>query len=154
MKKPTYKVIQKGLLTLGFAAGLSLSGAAMAAGKIAILSNDVNVDTGEEFGATIVLSGDGQYDVYAGVTGGVFGQDLFAFAPTGEFVLVDWVTPPPKLKDNVELSQLSVKERIISLLPRMPLDGLGGTYIIYVGLTKPGQFPDFPIFDYLAVEVK
>jgi hypothetical protein len=153
-KKRLYKLIPKGLLTLGFAAGLSLSpGIATAAGQIAVVSNDTDVDSGEEFGATLVLSGDGRYDVYAGVTGGVFGEMIYAFTPTGDFIPVDWIAPPPKLKDNVELSQLSVKERIISLLPKIPLAGYAGSYIIYVGLTTPGQL-DFPIFDALEVEVK
>jgi len=130
-----YTAISKGLLTFGMAIGLSLSsGMAAAVGQITVATNDTVIETGEEFSAIVALNGDGRYDVYIGITGGVFGSDFQAFNADG--ALVPWVQaegPPPKLRDNVDLDSLSVKDKIISLLGRMPLDG-------YTGLSAPGQF--------------
>ncbi len=140
-KRPMYKSISKRLLTYGIAVGLSISsGMAAAAGQIAVVTNDDNIASGEEFGATVVLNGDGQYDVYVGITGGVFGGNFQAFTPGG---LVPWVQaegPPLKLMDNVDLANMSTKERIIALVPKMLLTGYGGDYQIYAALSAPGQF--------------
>jgi hypothetical protein len=140
-KRLICKAISKGLLTYGVAVGLSVSsGIAIAAGQIAVVTNDTVVESGEEFGATVVLNGDGQYDVYVGITGGVFGADFQVFTPGG---LVPWVQaegPPPKLMDNVNLANMSIKERMIALVPRMPLAGYAGDYAIYGALSAPGQF--------------
>ena len=152
----THKVIPKRLLTLGFAAGLSLStGIATADGQIAVVTNDTVIEAGEEFGATIVLNGDGRYDVYLGLAGGILGEVIYAFDANG--ALMPWQPetglPPAKLRDNVDLASLSVKERIIQVLPRIPLEGLAGSYMFYGALATPGQL-DFPIVDTLPVEVK
>jgi hypothetical protein len=140
-KRRICKAISKGLLTCGIAVGLSLSsGIATAAGQIAVVSNDTVIEPGEEFGATVVLNGDGQYDVYVGITGGVFGADFQIFTQGG---LVPWIPaegPPPKLLDNADLANMSIKERIIALVPRMSLAGFAGDYAIYAALSAPGQF--------------
>ena len=144
----------KGLLKWGLAAGLSLStGVATAAGQIAVVTNDTNVEQGEQFGATVVLNGDGRYDVYVGLTGGVLGSSILAFDAEGNLVPWDGTGLPAKLRDNVDLASLSVKEKIISLFARMPLDGLAGSYTFYGALGTPGQL-EFPIVDVLEVEVK
>ncbi|RKZ80066.1 MAG: hypothetical protein DRR19_24145 [Candidatus Parabeggiatoa sp. nov. 1] len=152
-----YKVIPKRLLTLGFAAGFSLStGIATADGQIAVVTNDITIDPGEEFGATVVLNGDGRYDVYIGVVGGVLGEVIHAFDADGAFIPWDPEGPPPvKLRDNVDLASLSVNERIIPVLPRIPLDGFAGTYMFYAALTPPGEL-DFQeqYLDALQVEIK
>jgi len=141
-RKLMYTAVSKRLLTFGMAIGLSLSsGIASAVGQITVATNDTVVETGEEFSAIVALNGDGRYDVYVGITGGKFGNDFHVFI--AESTLVLWVPaegPPPKLRDNVDLGNLSVKDKIIRLVPRMHLDGYAGDYVIYAVLSAPGQF--------------
>lgn len=141
-RKSMYKTISKGLLIFGIISGLSLfSGIASAVGQITVTTNDTVVETGELFSAIVALNGDGRYDVYVGITGGVFGGNFSVFNAAGGFV--PWLSaegPPPKLRDNVDLGSLSVKDKIIRLLPRISLKGYTGNYAIYAVLSTPGQF--------------
>ena len=153
-KRQIGKLIPKGLLTLGIAIGLSLSaGIATAQGEIAIVANDTEVGPGEKFSAILVLNGTGRYDVYAGITGGVFGNSIFAFDDTGG--LIQWVPPalPPKLMDNVNLANQATEEKIRILVPRILLDGFGGSYVLLAALSTPGQL-DFPVLDDLKVDIE
>jgi hypothetical protein len=141
-KNLRYTAISKGLLTFGMAIGLSFSsGMAAAAGQIVVATNDTVVKTGEEFSAIVALNGDGRYDVYVGITGGAFGTNIFAFDASG---LIPWVPtegPPVKLRDNVDLASLSVKDKVIKLFPRLALgNDYAGIYSIYAILSAPGQF--------------
>ncbi len=142
-KNLRYTAISKGLLTFGMAIGLSLySGMTAAAGQIVVATNDTVVKTGEEFSAIVALNGDGRYDVYIGITGGAFGTNIVAFdANSG---LIPWVLTegaPVKLRDNVDLASLSVKDKVIKLFPRLALgDDYAGIYSIYAILSAPGQF--------------
>jgi Zn-dependent alcohol dehydrogenase len=133
---------------------LAISGVVMAEGQIAIVTNDTIVESGEELGATVVLNGEGQYDVYLGITGGVFGGDIYAFDKNGALEKWDPAgAPPAKLRDNVNLADMSVKERLIKVLPRMTLSEYVGSYTFYAALSTPGEL-DFPIIDTLNVDVK
>jgi hypothetical protein len=140
-RKLKYTAISKRLLTFGMAIGLLLSsGIAAAVGQIAAVTNDTVIETGEEFGFIVTLNGDGRYDVYVGITGGAFGTGFVAFDTNGVLLPWDPAGAPPKLMDNADLATLSIQEKIISLLPRMPLDGYAGDYVIYAALSTPGQF--------------
>ena len=143
------------LVRFGFAAGLLFSTAtATAAGQIAMVSNDTTIEPGEEFSATVMLNGEGQYDVYFGVTGGVLGETIHALDANG--ALIPWkpeAGPPAKLRDNVDLASLSVEQKNIAVFSGIRLDGLTGSYTLYAALSTPGQL-DFPVIDVLKVEVK
>jgi hypothetical protein len=148
-----YTKLYTSVITAGLLFG---SSAVMAAGQIAVITNDTVIESGEEIGATVVLNGDGQYDVYVGITGGYFGGDIYAFTRDGGLVKWDAATgaAPAKFLDNASLSDMSVNERVIRLFPRIPLsEEYKGSYVFLAGLSSPGQL-DFPIVDKLAVEVK
>ncbi len=142
-------------LRLGLATGLLVfAGIASAAGQIAILTNDTIIEPGEELGATVVLNGDGQYDVYVAITGGVLGETFYLFDSNGG--LVPWIPTeglPEKFRSNLDLASLAIQEKMIQVLPRIPLVDIAGNYTFYAGLTTPGQL-DFPVLDTLPVEVK
>lgn len=149
------KKIPNTLLSLGLAAGLSLSsGIAAAEGQIAIVSNDTVIESGEEFGATLVLSGDGNYDVYVGLVGGILDKDSI-YAIDSSVTLIKWVPPelPAKFRDNVDIGSLTVDGRIISVFPRINVAEFPGTYTFYAALSTVGQL-DFPVIDVLEVTVK
>jgi len=140
-RKSMYKAISKGLLTFGIIGSLSLSsGITYAAGNVAVVSNATVVKAGEELGISVVLDGDGSYDVYIGITGGIFENDFIAFDANSE--LVTWQPPtlPAKLRNNINIANLSAKDKIIELFPRISLDEYAGNYSVYAVLTKPGKF--------------
>ena len=132
------KKASKSLLGLGLAASLSLSsGIAAAAGNIAVLVNDTNVKSGEEIGIKVVLNGDGVYDAYMWISGGVLGAAKLGIDGTGQFVA--WNDQaPPKLRSGIDLATLSVKDKIINVLPKVPAAGLTGTYSLNASLSAPG----------------
>jgi len=131
-------------LALGFAAFSLFSAASYAAGNIAVVTNDDKVEKGEELGITLVIGGDGTYDVYGAVVGGVF-PEIFVFGPTGLVPLSSVLPNPPKLKENVTIETLSTQDKIIPLLPRIPLSGFAGSYTIFGVLVPAGQ----PVMDHL-----
>lgn len=136
-----YTAISKKLLTFGMAIGLSLfSGMTMAIGQIAVVTNDIVVETGEELSAIVALSGDARYDVYVAITGGAFGNGFMVFDANNVLIPWDLKSTPAKLRDNVDLASLSVKDRVIKLFPRLPLENAVGHYSIYAVLSAPGQF--------------
>lgn len=126
-------------LALGFAASFSvLSSVSYAVGNIAVVTNDTKIESGEELGITLVIGGTGTYDVYGAVTGGMLGPNIFVFNPDGSLLLWDGVTPPAKLRENVTIENLETKDKVISLLPRIPLNGLTGTYAAFGVLVPAG----------------
>ena len=132
------KKASKSLLGLGLAASLSLSaGIAAAAGNIAVLVNDTNVKSGEEIGIKVVLNGDGVYDAYMWIEGGVLGDAKLGIDEAGQFV--PWNDQaPPKLRTGIDLATLSVKDKIVNVLPKVPATGLTGTYTLNAALSAPG----------------
>jgi len=144
-------------LSIGLAAGLSASFSfAYAEGQVAVLNNDNILEQGEEIGAMLVVNGDGRYDVYAAVSGGILAENIFVFGKDG--ALVPWIPGsdimPPKLLDNVEISSLSVNERMIQLLPKLPhSDDLKGTYVFFGVLCTPGTI-DLKVVDVQQIEIK
>ncbi|MCP4702359.1 MAG: hypothetical protein GY862_36685 [Gammaproteobacteria bacterium] len=147
--------ISKARLALGLAASLLVpAGMANAAGQAAVLTNDTVIEAGEELGATLVLNGDGRYDVYAAVTGGALGPDIYVFGPGGALIKWEAPAPIPKLLENADLANMPVADKIIRLFPKMPLGSeLAGTYTFYGALSTSGQL-DFPVIDQVSVEVK
>ena len=141
-KNLRYTAISKGLLTFGMAIGLSLSsGMTAAAGQIVVTANDTVVETGEEFSAIVALNGDGRYDVYVGITGGILGTTIATFDTNRG--IIPWVPAegaPVKLRDNVDLASLSIKDKIIPLFSKQSFDAAAGNYLIYAVLSAPGQF--------------
>ncbi len=142
MKRNLKSAISKGLLPFGMAIGLSFSsGMAAAVGEITVVANDTLIKQGEELSAIVALNGDGRYDVYVGLTGGILNTYIFAFDANGGLILWDGKGAPAKLRENIDLASLSVKEKVIKLFPRLPLSSdLAGTYSIYAVLSAPGQF--------------
>jgi hypothetical protein len=128
----------KSLLGLGLAASLSLSaGIAAAAGNIAVLVNDTNVQSGEEIGIKVVLNGDGVYDAYMWIEGGVLGDAKLGIDEAGQFV--PWNDQaPPKLRSGIDLATLSVQDKIVNVLPKVPATGLTGTYSLNAALSVAG----------------
>ncbi|MCP4699972.1 MAG: hypothetical protein GY862_24440 [Gammaproteobacteria bacterium] len=135
---------------------LGFSGAVSAAGQVAIVINDTVIEEGEEVGITLVLNGDGHYDVYAAVTGGALGSDIHVFGPGGVPILWTPDQNVPKLLDDVDLGSLAVKDKIIQLVPKIEIplgSGLEGEYTFYGALSTPGQM-DFPILDAVPIKVR
>ncbi len=146
--KFTHSTISKRLLTIGIVGSLFLSsGMAYAVGNIVVTSNTTVVKAGEELGMSLGFIGDGNYDVYVGITGtgDIFkifdenftaNEDFITFNANSELVL--WKPPalPAKFRDNITLGNLTK----IDLFPRKPLDEYAGNYSVYAVLTKPGQF--------------
>ncbi len=136
---------------------LCMTGIASAGGKAKVVVNDQMVEKGEEVGALVILDGDGSYDVYAALTGGVFGEQLMIFQEDGGMVPFNGdFASLPRLRTNLNLGSLSVEDKIITLIPKVPLvdtSSLRGTYTFIVALCTPGQL-DFPVFDQLSVEIK
>ena len=121
--------------------------------KIKVVVNNELVEAGEDLGASLVLNGTGTYDVYAAVTGGALGNDLYMFTSTGG--LIPLGDTMPKLRENLNIGTLSTKDSIISLLPKMVLGGvsLNGIYTFYVALCTPGQL-DFTDLDFISVTIQ
>ena len=132
------KKASKSLLGLGLAASLSLScGIAAAAGHIAVLVNDTNLQSGEEIGIKVVLNGDGVYDAYMWIEGGVLGGAKLGINEAGQFV--PWNDQaPPKLRSGIDLATLSVQDKIVNVLPKVPAAGLTGVYTLNAALSVPG----------------
>jgi Zn-dependent alcohol dehydrogenase len=143
----------KRLLGLGFAASLSLSsGIAAAAGNIAVLVNDTKVQSGEEIGIKVVMNGDGLYDAYMWIEGGVLGGAKLAIDETGQFA--PWNDQaPPKLRNSIDLAALTVKDKIVNVLPKVPATGLTGTYNLTAALAAPGTL-DFNPTDNVQVIIE
>ncbi len=167
-KRQLCKLIPRGLLILGFAAGLSLStGIAAAQESPQVASMVINTTTtessgilgpiflvgpGEEFGGIVVFNDTGHYDIYVGMVN-VATDDFFFFDAQG--VLSPWKLEegllPAKFRDNVNLAHLSVKDRVIELLPRAPFAGLKGHYAVAVLFCTPGQY-EFYIADLFEIK--
>jgi hypothetical protein len=154
---PSIKKLAKSFTSVVTAGLLLGSSMVMAQGQIAVVTNDDLIESGEEIGATVVLNGDGRYDVYIGITGGYFGSDIYAFTTDGRFLVKwDYATgvPPDKFLADVDLSAMPVSERVIRLFPRIPLPAeLRGSYVFLAALSTPGQL-DLPVIDQWRVEVK
>jgi hypothetical protein len=167
-KRSLYKLIPKGLI-LGIAAGLSLStgiAAAQESPQVAAMAISTTttesggilgplflVDSGEEFGAIVVLNDTGHYDIYVGMVN-VATDDFFFFDDQG--VLSPWKLEegllPAKFRDNVNLAHLSVKDRVIELLPKMPFAAVpAGHYAMAVLFCTPGQY-EFYIADLFEIK--
>lgn len=128
----------KSLLGLGLAASLSLSsGIAAAAGNIAVLVNDTLVKAGEEIGIKLVLNGDGIYNIHLSLQGGVLGEVKYGFDENGQFAPWNDQTPPI-LRNGIDLGLLTVQQKIINILPKIPATGLAGTYNLNAALAIPG----------------
>jgi len=147
------KKASKSLLGLGLAASLSLScGIAAAAGNIAVLVNDTNVRSGEEIGIKVVFNGDGVYDAYMWIEGGVLGGAKLGIDEAGQFV--PWNDQaPPKLRSGIDLATLSVQDRIVNVLPKVPATGLTGTYSLNAALSVAGTL-DFNPTDNVQVIIE
>jgi hypothetical protein len=147
------KKASKSLLGLGLAASLSLSaGIAAAAGNIAVLVNDTNVQSGEEIGIKVVFNGDGVYDAYMWIEGGVLGDAKLGIDEAGQFVA--WNDQaPPKLRNGIDLATLSVQDKIVNVLPKVPATGLTGTYTLNAALSAPGTL-DFNPTDNVQVVIE
>lgn len=147
------KKASKSLLGLGLAASLSLSaGIAAAAGNIAVLVNDTNVRSGEEIGIKVVLNGDGVYDAYMWIEGGVLGGAKLGIDAAGQFVA--WNDQaPPKLRNGIDLGALSVQDKIVNVLPKVPAQGLTGTYSLNAALSVAGTL-DFNPTDNVQVVIE
>lgn len=140
----------KSLLGVGLAASLSLSsGIAAAAGQIAMLVNDTEVLPGEEIGITVVLNGDGVYDAYVWLEGGVLAGAKFAVDENGQWVVRN-DQAPQKLRANINIGTSTLQEKIITLLPRLKLENIAGRYKLTAALTTPGQL-DFNPKDEVTV---
>jgi len=127
---------------------------AFSQGQIKIVVNSTNIEAGQALGATLLLKGSGNYDVYAALTGGVLGSSLFMFTQDG--ALVPFSSTMPKLRSNINISDLSVEQRMISLLPKfdiMDTSALKGIYTFYVALCTPGKL-DFTELDFIKVEIQ
>lgn len=151
-------LMKRGVLTiLCLCLCLCMAGIASAGGKAKVVVNDQVVEKGEAIGAAVVLDGDGSYDVYAALTGGVLGEQLLLFKEDGTMVPFNGdLSSLPKLRANVNLNSLSVKDKIITLLPKVSLDdtsSIKGTYTFIVALCTPGKL-DFPVIDQVSVEIK
>lgn len=125
----------------------------LAAGAVKVAVSSQTLGTGEDLGAVLLLGGDGNYDVYAAITGGLLQEALYMFTPTG--ILPATAEELPKLRENVDLAGLSVNDKIIQLLPKFSVDAaaLAGVYSFYVALCTPGQL-DFVALDMVQVEIK
>ena len=143
-RKSMYKAISKGLLTFGIIGSLSLSsGMAYAVGNIVVTSNKTVVMSGEKLSSILAFSGDRNYDVYVGITGGVFGNSFWVFNENDDFVAWDQQNElPPKLRDNVDSTKTTpVENRTIYLFNELTLGNeYAGNYQIYAVLTTPGKF--------------
>lgn len=127
---------------------------AFSQGQVKVVVNSTAIEAGEALGATLLLNGDGSYDVYAALTGGVLGSLLYMFNEQG--LLVPFSSPMAKMRSNINLSTLSVDDKIISLLPKFDLldtAGLKGDYTFYVALCTPGNL-DFTDLDFIQVQIK
>ncbi len=169
-KRQLCKLIPRGLLILGFTAGLSLSTGIAAAQEPQVAAIVINttttessgilgpiflVESGDEFGAIVVLNDTGHYDIYVGMGNVEKEGEFFFFDAQGTFAqwrLEDGLLPP-KFRDNVNFAHLSVKDRVIELLPRTPfaLEGLKGYYVMTVLLCTPGQY-EFNIADIFEIK--
>ncbi|MBF0199882.1 MAG: hypothetical protein HQK66_00945 [Desulfamplus sp.] len=136
------------------------SDGAFAQGKARLAVPHLSLGAGQELGAVVILSGTGNYDLYAAVTGGVLGDELYLFRGTLDLVpLSSSVSDTaslgiPKLMENLNFESLSVADRIVTLIPKLTItDGsLAGIYTFFVALTSPGR-DDFQ-HDTLTVEIK
>ncbi|WP_069469765.1 hypothetical protein [Candidatus Marithrix sp. Canyon 246] len=145
--------ISKSLLGLGVAASLSLScGIAAAAGNIIVLVNDTNVQSGEEIGIKVVLNGDGVYDAYIWIEGGVLDGATLTVNKDGQWVLRNDQSPQ-KLRANIDIETLNLQKKIITLLPRLKFENIAGRYKLTAALTTPGQL-DFKLIDEIFVVLK
>ncbi len=136
-----------------------LVGSLLAGGVARIVVNDNIIEAGEEIGAYLVLDGDGTYDVYAALTGGVLGSQIFLFTESGSLVPFNGDISSLqnlKLRSNLDFSSLGVREKIIQLLPKVPLDDtsqIKGTYTFIVALCTPGKL-DFVYVDQTQIEIR
>ncbi len=124
------------------------------------------VDEGEELGIKAIIDGDGTYDVYAALLGGILGPSgIIMFGKDGvvspSFDLSNSSDIPELLKhrlmENVSLQETPLRERVKTLIPKMVLGGAGlaGTYSVVIGLTAPGDTTfNFLSLDQISVELK
>ncbi|HID99126.1 MAG TPA: hypothetical protein EYP59_02400 [Thiotrichaceae bacterium] len=169
-KRQLCQLIPRGVLILGFVLGTSLSTGIAAAQEFSqvaaitinttttesggILGPIFLVEPGDEFGAIVVLNDTGHYDIYVGMGNVEKDGEFFFFDDQGVFAqwkLEDGLLPP-KFRDNVNFAHLSVKDRVIELLPRTPFAlGLKGYYVMTVLLCTPGQY-EFNIADIFEIK--
>ncbi len=167
-KRQLCQLIPRGVLILGFVLGTSLSTGIAAAQEFSqvaaitinttttesggILGPIFLVEPGDEFGAIVVLNDTGHYDIYVGMVN-VANDNFFFFDAKG--VLAPWRLEegllPAKFRDNVNLAHLSVKDRVIELIPRTPFAGQKGYYVMAVLLCTPGQY-EFNIADLFEIK--
>jgi len=149
------KIMKLKRIVICIAAFIMLSALpAFSQGQIKVVVNSTTIEAGESLGATLLLNGDGSYDVYAAITGGALGSSLFMFNEQG--ALVTSASPLAKIRSNIDISTLSVEEKIIALLPKFDLldtASLKGVYTFYVALCTPGNL-DFTELDFIQVEIK
>lgn len=125
-----------------------------AAGSLKLAVSNQTIESGEDLGAVLLLNGDGNYDVYAAITGGILQNALLMFTSGGGLAMA--AADLPKLMDNVNIGSLEINDKIIELLPKFSVDdgaSLAGTYYFYVALCTPGQF-DFIVVDMVTVTIE
>lgn len=136
-------------LSVGFV--LLLMACTVFAGEsIKVVANDEFVQAGEELGVSLVLGGTASHDVYAAVTGGALGNGVVFIAQDGSTSKT-----PVKLRSNLNFGAIGAADRIVQVLPRVPLGGSGiaGKYTFYGALCTPGQL-DFNIYDAITIELQ
>lgn len=143
----------KSLLGLGLAASLSLSsGIAAAAANIAVLVNDTLVKSGEQIGIKVVFDCDeGVYNAYMWIEGGQLPVP-FAINQAGQFVPKTDSVPP--LHADIQCANLTtVKEKIVTVLPKIDGKGLTGSYKLTAALAAAGTL-DFNPTDNVEVIIE
>ncbi|MBF0099456.1 MAG: hypothetical protein HQK77_00965 [Desulfobacterales bacterium] len=129
---------------------------AYADGQIKLVANTTLVENGEALGVSLLMSGSGFYDVYAGLTGGIIKQQYFLFTNDGGLVpFIDFASLP-KLRENLNMSNLFAKDKVIHLLPKlqfMNTKDFKGNYLFFVALCTPGQL-DFVKFESITIDIQ
>ena len=130
--------------------GVFVASNALAAGQVKLVPNDSVVDEGEPVGVYMVLSGDGVYDVYVTLTGGLLGEALFYFKP--DLYQFELFTPVA-YRSGLDLASLSVDDKLLYILPEIELPGIPGVYTFRAFLANPGDTT--PVAeDSISVELK
>ncbi|SEH08955.1 hypothetical protein [Candidatus Venteria ishoeyi] len=135
-----------------------------AEGHAAIVFNDNLIEEGEELGVQAIVAGEGTFDIYAALLGGIIppGQIMMFDANGGISPVIDLNNPQNaaellkyKLYSNAKLEDIQIQDRIKTLLPKMQLPGIPGKYTFAIGLTAPGDMSfNFVKLDMVEIELK
>ncbi|MBF0102328.1 MAG: hypothetical protein HQK77_15610 [Desulfobacterales bacterium] len=127
-----------------------------AEGMLKLVVRDRVIEPGEELAIYLLLNGSENYDVYAALTGGALQDQVFMVDQQAMFIPFNPNEPLPKLRDNLNLSQLSIKDKIITLIPKFLFKdtvAFQGMYTFYGVLCSPGTL-NFIEVQTVQVEIK